>query len=122
MDMRQTLSTLEKNTHKFIQEHNDLSNKAEYLKFKNYVEERNRFRSGSGELSYFPLRIKMIKLFKSKKCKSFLNFFLHEKKILTNLVFFFIFSMSFSQRSAILLEQRWNGIAQYTITTTKSYA
>lgn len=50
MNMRQTLSTLERNTHNFVKEHTNLSNKVEYLKFKSYVEERNNFRSGSGEM------------------------------------------------------------------------
>lgn len=53
MNMRQTLSKLEKDTHKFVQKHNDLSSKVEYLKFKSYVEERNNLRSGSGELFLF---------------------------------------------------------------------
>ena len=54
MNMRQTLSKLEKNTHKFVKEHNDLSTKVEYLKFKSYVEERNSLRTGYGELFFLP--------------------------------------------------------------------
>lgn len=48
LNMRQTLSALGKNTHKFIQQHNDLTGKAEHLKYKSYVEERGNYRSGSG--------------------------------------------------------------------------
>lgn len=46
MDMRKTLTALERNTHKFIQEHNDLSKKAEHLKYKCFIEERYDCRSG----------------------------------------------------------------------------
>lgn len=44
--MRHTLSTLEKNTSKFIREHSELSKKAENLKYKNYFEERNNYLTG----------------------------------------------------------------------------
>lgn len=56
MDMRQTLSKLEKNTRKFVKEHNNLSSKVEYLKFKSYAEERKSMRAGSGKLLFFPTK------------------------------------------------------------------
>lgn len=52
MDMRQTLSKLEKNTRKFVKEHNNLSSKVEYMKFKSYAEERKSLRAGSGKLFF----------------------------------------------------------------------
>lgn len=44
-DMRIALSSLEKCTHKFIREHSELSTKVEFLKYKNYVEQRENIRS-----------------------------------------------------------------------------
>lgn len=44
-DMRIALSSLEKCTHKFVREHSELSTKVEFLKYKNYVEQRENIRS-----------------------------------------------------------------------------
>lgn len=52
MNLRQTASSLEKITHKFTRELNELSGNAEHLKYKSYVEERNNCRSGSGEFQF----------------------------------------------------------------------
>lgn len=94
MNMHQTLSALERNTHKFVQEHSNLSNKVEYLKYKSYVEQRNHSRSDSGELFFSsPLNIQTMKkrlmdsfwvLFKfirQLKCVSLLRTLWHLKKI-----------------------------------------
>lgn len=43
--MRMALLAMEKCTHKFIHDHNELSSKAEYLKYKNYVEQRDNIRT-----------------------------------------------------------------------------
>lgn len=43
--MRMALLAMEKCTHKFIHDHNELSSKAEFLKYKNYVEQRDNIRT-----------------------------------------------------------------------------
>lgn len=42
MNMRQTLSALTRNTHKFVQQHSDLTKDVEYLRYKNFVENREK--------------------------------------------------------------------------------
>lgn len=49
MMMRKALSDLSKNTHKFVRETNELLKKAEYFKYRSFVEERESYRSGFGE-------------------------------------------------------------------------
>lgn len=49
MNLRQTLSTLQKSTHQFVREHNELSSHVQYLKYRNFVEDRNSYRSGDGK-------------------------------------------------------------------------
>lgn len=49
MMMRKALSDLSKNTHKFIQETSELTKKAEYCKYRSYIEERDSYRAGFGE-------------------------------------------------------------------------
>lgn len=78
LNMRQTLSALGKNTHKFIQQHNDLTGKAEHLKYKSYVEERGNYRSGSGVT--FSSNIAESKCFrKFLKVSNFVSSFFHYK-------------------------------------------
>lgn len=40
--MRQTLSALTRNTHKFVQQHSEMTKDVEYLRYKNFVEKREK--------------------------------------------------------------------------------
>lgn len=64
MNLRQTASSLEKITHKFTRELNQLTNDAEYLKYKSYVDERSSFRSGSG--GFYPKFFIFVEYLKKK--------------------------------------------------------
>ena len=41
-ELRETLSTLQKTTHTFVREHDELANRAEYLKYTDFVRQREK--------------------------------------------------------------------------------
>lgn len=43
MELRNTLSQLQKATHNFIREHDVLANRAEYLRHRDFVEQREKY-------------------------------------------------------------------------------
>lgn len=43
MELRNTLSQLQKATHNFIREHDALANRAEYLRHRDFVEQREKY-------------------------------------------------------------------------------
>lgn len=116
--MRQTLSKLGKNTQKFVQEHNDLSTKVEYLKFKSYVDERNSLRSGSGELLLLLFPLKLIYQLIYLEFRFFFYLLILRK---VNCFVFVTFFLLIFHRSTISFKQRWDGIAQYIVATTKGH-
>lgn len=46
MELRRTLSQLQKDTHNFIREHNELANRVEYLRDKDFIEQREKYLNG----------------------------------------------------------------------------
>lgn len=45
MELRKTLMQLQKDTHNFIREHNELANRAEYLRDRDFIEQREKYLS-----------------------------------------------------------------------------
>lgn len=41
-ELRKTLSNLEKTTHNFVREHSELANRAEYLKYTDFVRQHKK--------------------------------------------------------------------------------
>lgn len=46
MELRNTLSQLQKATHSFVREHGELANRAEYLQHREFVEQREKYLDG----------------------------------------------------------------------------